>query len=375
MAALGEVPFGRYYGSVDATPLFVMLAGAYYRAHRRPRRSSSELWPAHRARARLDRRLRRPRRRRLRRVRAAAPNRPGPAGLEGLPRLGLPRRRHAGRRRRSRCARSRATSTPRCAGGRELATALGEPAARRRAATREAEQLRAALRGARSGARSSAPTRWRSTATSGRAGCARSNAGHCLFTGIADRPSARARVGADAAGDGRSFSGWGIRTRRRRRGRATTRCRTTTARSGRTTTPWRRWAGALRLQGSGHAAARLDVRAQPVGRSASPAGTDLRLPPARRRSPTLYPVACSPQAWSAARCTCCCKPHGTRCRRRSTVHHLPPGGAARGYPTAASDESGRRRRQGRPGARKRHANDVAVSVVNRVGDVELVGVK
>ena len=29
MADLGEVPFGRYYGSVDATPLFVMLAGAY----------------------------------------------------------------------------------------------------------------------------------------------------------------------------------------------------------------------------------------------------------------------------------------------------------------------------------------------------------
>jgi glycogen debranching enzyme len=32
MAALGEIPFGKYYGSVDATPLFVMLAGAYYRA-------------------------------------------------------------------------------------------------------------------------------------------------------------------------------------------------------------------------------------------------------------------------------------------------------------------------------------------------------
>src|SRR4029079_6856464 len=28
MAALGEVPFGRYYGSVDATPLFVILAYA-----------------------------------------------------------------------------------------------------------------------------------------------------------------------------------------------------------------------------------------------------------------------------------------------------------------------------------------------------------
>jgi glycogen debranching enzyme len=29
MAALKEVPFGRYYGGVDTTPLFVMLAGAY----------------------------------------------------------------------------------------------------------------------------------------------------------------------------------------------------------------------------------------------------------------------------------------------------------------------------------------------------------
>jgi glycogen debranching enzyme len=30
MAMLGEVPFRHYYGSVDATPLFVALAGAYY---------------------------------------------------------------------------------------------------------------------------------------------------------------------------------------------------------------------------------------------------------------------------------------------------------------------------------------------------------
>ncbi|SKA39261.1 Glycogen debranching enzyme (alpha-1,6-glucosidase) [Enhydrobacter aerosaccus] len=29
MAALGEVPFARYYGSVDSTPLFVLLAGLY----------------------------------------------------------------------------------------------------------------------------------------------------------------------------------------------------------------------------------------------------------------------------------------------------------------------------------------------------------
>ena len=30
MATLGEIPFGRYYGSVDVTPLFIYLAGAYY---------------------------------------------------------------------------------------------------------------------------------------------------------------------------------------------------------------------------------------------------------------------------------------------------------------------------------------------------------
>jgi len=31
MAAVGEIPFGRYYGSIDATPLFLMLAGDYLR--------------------------------------------------------------------------------------------------------------------------------------------------------------------------------------------------------------------------------------------------------------------------------------------------------------------------------------------------------
>ena len=31
MAILGEIPFKRYYGSIDATPLFVMLVGAYYK--------------------------------------------------------------------------------------------------------------------------------------------------------------------------------------------------------------------------------------------------------------------------------------------------------------------------------------------------------
>jgi glycogen debranching enzyme len=44
MARLGEVPFGRYYGSVDATPLFVMLAGAYFE-RTDDRRCLKQLWP------------------------------------------------------------------------------------------------------------------------------------------------------------------------------------------------------------------------------------------------------------------------------------------------------------------------------------------
>ena len=45
LAALGEIPFGRYYGTIDATPLFVVLAGEYQQ-----RTGDTEtlrrLWPA-----------------------------------------------------------------------------------------------------------------------------------------------------------------------------------------------------------------------------------------------------------------------------------------------------------------------------------------
>jgi glycogen debranching enzyme len=48
MAALRELPFGKYYGGVDTTPLFVMLAGAY--ATRTSDMSLiDELWPSLRA--------------------------------------------------------------------------------------------------------------------------------------------------------------------------------------------------------------------------------------------------------------------------------------------------------------------------------------
>lgn len=44
MAALGEVPFKLYYGSVDATPLFVLLAGVYAE-HTGDTETLRELWP------------------------------------------------------------------------------------------------------------------------------------------------------------------------------------------------------------------------------------------------------------------------------------------------------------------------------------------
>jgi glycogen debranching enzyme len=44
MAVLGEIPFRRYYGTIDATPLFIMLAGAYYK-RTADREFVESIWP------------------------------------------------------------------------------------------------------------------------------------------------------------------------------------------------------------------------------------------------------------------------------------------------------------------------------------------
>ena len=44
MAVLGEVPFRRYYGSIDATPLFIILTVAYYR-RTGDREFVESIWP------------------------------------------------------------------------------------------------------------------------------------------------------------------------------------------------------------------------------------------------------------------------------------------------------------------------------------------
>src|SRR3978361_445793 len=45
MAALREVPFGLYYGTIDATPLFIVLAGMYYQ-RTGDLDAVREIWPA-----------------------------------------------------------------------------------------------------------------------------------------------------------------------------------------------------------------------------------------------------------------------------------------------------------------------------------------
>ena len=193
MAALGEVPFGRYYGSVDATPLFVMLAARVLRAHRRPRASSSELWPQHRA------------RRSSGSTTTATSTATASSSTRGAAETGLVQQGWKDSHDSVFHADGTLAEAPIAlcevqgyvyaawrgaarAGGR----ARGDARAAEQLARRAAERCARASSG-RSGARSSAPTRWRSTATSGRAACApRTPATAC--SPASPRPNARARA-------------------------------------------------------------------------------------------------------------------------------------------------------------------------------------
>ncbi len=92
LAHFGQVPYGRYYGSVDATPLFLVLLGAYteHTGDTGPRPPPGTPRPG---RDRLDARPRRPDLARLPGL-PRRPGRPRQPELEGLPRRDLLRRRH-----------------------------------------------------------------------------------------------------------------------------------------------------------------------------------------------------------------------------------------------------------------------------------------
>ena len=207
MARSRELPFGRYYGGVDTTPL-VRDAGRRlcgpHRRHGLHRHSCGPRWSPRPAGSRTTATADGDG---LRRLRRAARERPGQPGLEGQPGLRLPRRRPHSARARSRWSRCRAMSSP--------------PTGRwPRSPRRRGERTRGASAG-RPRPSSCAPrssgvldggsgllrhrARWRRRALPR----ARSNAGHLLFTGL---PSPERRARSLTSSLGAFSSGWGMRT-------------------------------------------------------------------------------------------------------------------------------------------------------------------
>jgi glycogen debranching enzyme len=294
MAALGEIPFGLYYGSIDSTPLFVLLAGLYFE-RTGDESTLRELWPAiEAALAWID-----------------GPGDPDRDGFveyhrqteEGLANQGWKDSYDAifhadGRLAEGPIALAEVqgyvfaakTVLARCARwlGRDaladrLAADADTLAARFDAAfwCPEIETYALALDGAKR-----------------RCAVRSSNAGQTLFTGIA-RPE-RASLIADGLLSPRFFSGWGIRTI----ARGEARYNPMSYHNGSI------WPHDNALIALGFARYRLHRAVGQVARGLFQAATymDLRRLPElfcgfqreRRRGPTLYPVACAPQAWASA---------------------------------------------------------------------------
>ena len=295
MAALREVPFGLYYGTIDSTPLFIVLAGLYSRAHRRPRDHPGPL-ARDRAGLRLDGRAGRPRRRRVPRICPGRRERPAEPGLEGFPRRGLPCRRRAGRR----ADRARRGAGLRLCGAPTMAPGWRDGSRRRRAGRdldaqaevlRDKVRRRLLVRGHR---------HLRDRARRRQEALPRADL-ECRPGALdRDRQAGPRRARRRPSSSRRTSSPAGASAPWRWASRATIRCPTTTARSGRTTTRSSPGAGALRPDGR---------RPSASSRRCSPRRaiwTLRRLPELfcgfrRRRgaAPTLYPVACAPQAWAA----------------------------------------------------------------------------
>jgi glycogen debranching enzyme len=293
MARLGEVPFGRYYGSIDATPLFVVLAGAYFE-RTGDRAFIASLWPhVERALEWIDRHGDRDQDGFIEYARRS------PAGLvqQGW-KDSQDSVFHAGGTLADApialCevqayvydARLRAAT---------IADALGDHARADRL-RHQAEQLRGAFE---------ETFWWEDQGTyalaldGGKRPCRvrSSNAGHCLFGGIASPE--RARRVADGLVGADMFSGWGVRTLSADETRYN---------------PMSYHNGSVWPHDNGIIAAGFsrygfdDLVGAPFGGlfEASVTMDVHRLPELfcgfHRRAgegPTLYPVACAPQAWAA----------------------------------------------------------------------------
>jgi len=294
LAALREVPFGLYYGSVDATPLFVLLAGRY--AERTGDDALlAELWPA---------------------IEAALAWIDGPGDLDGdgfteyhrITDQGLVNQGWKDSYDAIFHADGRLAEGPIA-----LAEVQGYVYAAKRHAARAARRLGRVSRAdeleaqARALAERFEAAFWCSDLESyalALDGAKRqcrvptSNAGQLLFTGIV-KPDRAARVVNGLLGP-RSFSGWGIRTV----SASAPRYNPMSYHNGSI------WPHDNALIALGFARYGHKTAIEPVFEGLFEAATYMelrRLPELfcgfqrrRGRGPTLYPVACSPQAWASA---------------------------------------------------------------------------
>ena len=294
MAALREVPFGLYYGSVDSTPLFVLLAGMY--AERTGDDATiAELWPA---------------------IEAALAWIDGPGDADGDGFVEYHRQTEKGLANQGWKDSHDAVfhADGRLASGPiALAEVQGYVFAAKETAARCARRLgkfehaeRLSAEAARLAERFEAAfwcpeiETYALALDGAKRPCAvrTSNAGQVLFTGIA-RPE-RARLVAQGLLSPRFFSGWGIRTV----ARGEARYNPMSYHNGSI------WPHDNALIALGFARYGLNRAVSQVAKGLFDCATymDMRRLPElfcgfqreRRRGPTLYPVACAPQAWASA---------------------------------------------------------------------------
>jgi glycogen debranching enzyme len=369
MAALGEIPFGRYYGSADATPLFVLLASAYWR-RTGDTATVARLWPSvQRAVGWMEHHG----------------DRDGDGFVEYAARLPTGLRNQGWKDSEDSVSHAdgrlaegpialceiQAYAYAALSGASELADVLG--------ASGDARTLRDGAEALR--------VRFESAFWSDDLGtyvialdgdkrpCAvrSSNAGHCLFAGIAD--AARAKGVARVLLDDASFSGWGIRT---------------LAASERRYNPMSYhngsvWphdnalvaAGLARYRGQEAACRLLSALFQASRMLALHRMPELfcGFPRAPGEPPTLYPVACAPQSWAAGAVflllsSCLGISIDGAGRRVTFAHSVLPDWLGRveieGLEIAGASLDV---------ALHRHRTDVGLDVVRRSGDVEVVAVK
>jgi glycogen debranching enzyme len=369
MAALGEIPFGRYYGSVDATPLFVLLASAYFeRTGDLPFLQS--LWPHVEAALRwID----------------TYGDRDGDGFVEyfrqsprGLAHQGWKDSHDAifhadGTMAQGPIALCEVQGYVYAAkrGAAALAVTLDQTA-RAAELLRQADELQQRFEQA---FWSDALASYALALDGAKRPCLvrTSNAGHCLFTGIASREHAR-RTARTLLNE-HAFSGWGIRT---------------VASSEARYNPMAYHNGSIwphdnALIAGGFARYGLKDQALKVltGLFDASLFVDLhRLPELfcgfHRRpgeGPTLYPVACAPQAWSAASVFLLLQ----ACLGLSV--HAPQAQIHFDYPLLPPSLKEVHVRNLRVGEAcvdlqlQRHGNDVGIHVPRREGPIEIVMVK